>query len=306
MMNRTCSLKICILWFSFLLLFSCFQTQAEGNLSNEENQFSEYVDVELQGQLGNQLFQIAAAYAYSLDHHIPLVIPELAYKTRWNIKYNAERLFLDKIAHDSLPNPVFTWSEPTFQYSPIPQARQIKLFGYFQSEKYFKHRRTEILELFAPPAEIQQAIASEHPFFTSGALLVGVQIRDYRHEFPDGSYHPTFGRSYYEQAMGLFPEDAVFVVSSNNLPFARECTEGLSNHIIYLEDGDYIKDFYALSLCQSFIISNSSYGWWAAWLSESKNKKIIVPYLWFAPPYPDQMWKDLVFEDAVVIDAKPM
>jgi hypothetical protein len=296
--------RTCNPWILTFLVFFCMFSHVEANMSIQKDQFLEYVDVELQGQLGNQLFQIATAYAYSLDNRIPLVIPELAYKTKWNIKYNAKRLFLDKINHCKLPNPLFNWSEPIFQYSPIPQVRQIKLSGYFQSEKYFKHRRAEILELFAPPSDLEQAIAREYPFLTSDVLLVGVQIRDYRHEFPDGSHHPTFGRSYYEQAIRFFPEGAVFVVSSNNLPFAKECMDGLSNHIIYLESGDYIKDFYALSLCHSFIISNSSYGWWSAWLSKSKNKKIIVPYLWFAPPYPDQMWRDLVFEDAIVIDVK--
>ena len=32
-----------------------------------------------------------------------------------------------------------------------------------------------------------------------------------------------------------------------------------------------------MSRCKNFIIANSTYSWWAAWLSESKNKIILCP-----------------------------
>ncbi len=271
----------------------------------EENK-EKYVDVELMGQFGNQLFQIATAYAYSLDHEIPLVIPELAYKTQFNAKYNAERLFLHKIAHQALPAPAMTWTEPSYHYSPIPASDQIRLKGYFQCDKYFKHRRAELLEFFAPPPELQEQILKEHPYLTSDALFVAVQIRDYRAEYPDGAHHPTFGRSFYQEAVRHFPKDAIFVVTSNNMPFAKHCMNGLSDFLIFLDSGDYIKDFYTICLCKSFIISNSSFGWWASWLSQSENKKIIIPHLWFGPPYPDLMWQDMIPEAAIAIDVPPL
>jgi len=37
-----------------------------------------------------------------------------------------------------------------------------------------------------------------------------------------------------------------------------------------------------MSLCDHFIIGSSSYSWWAAWLSESKDKIIITPDKWFS------------------------
>ncbi|NGX26938.1 MAG: hypothetical protein K940chlam6_00865, partial [Chlamydiae bacterium] len=52
--------------------------------------------------------------------------------------------------------------------------------------------------------------------------------------------------------------------------------------------GDYIEDFYVLTFCKGFIISNSSFGWWAAWLSTFPDKKVIVPTPWFALPYKDK------------------
>jgi hypothetical protein len=254
-----------------------------------------YITVRLLGQFGNQLFEIAAAYAYSLDHDLLLTIPDLVTNSDDGIPHNAITVFLRNIASYSPESfPALTWKEPSFNYSPIPDADTLELIGYFQSEKYFAHRRKEVLELFAAPAGFNEQILAKYPFLNSKQLTVGVQLRDYRSYTPTGEYHPTMGRKYYAKALALFPTDAIFIVSSNNREFARECIEGLAKNIIYL-NADYLEEFYTLVLCKSFIISNSTFGWWAAWLSTAENKKVIAPDTWFSSPYNNKaMSKDLI------------
>lgn len=257
---------------------------------------SNAVSVRLEGQFGNQLFQIATAYAYALDHDLVLTVPDLVYKRKDNIPYNAKRLFLHKINSFPLEEPpLVIWKERHFNYKEIPPATSIELRGYFQSEKYFKHRRAEILELFKPPLELEMAILHKYPFLSSDRCTVGIQIRDYRKESPDGSFHPTLTRDYYEYAIQQFPLDSIFLVSSNNKTYAKSCMEGLCNHLIYLEGEDYIEEFYTLTFCRSFIISNSTFGWWAAWLSNKPYKTVLAPDIWFSPPFHNEsMRKDLI------------
>lgn len=285
------------------VLYICLIFSLTGRAEEKQSRQG-YVSIELSGQLGNQLFEIATAYAYALDHNLVLTVPDLIRKQRDNIPYNAKELFSSRInSYDPPWSFHQRWREPSFNYAPIPVGSDVELSGYFQSEKYFKHRREELLKLFAAPDGYNERILEKYPFLASDTLVVGVQVRDYRPERPTGAYHPTLNRSYYADAMASFPEDAVFMVSSNNIEYAKECTQGLSENIIYLSDScNYIEEFYTLVLCKSFVIANSSYGWWAAWLSISSNKTVVAPSSWFAPPYNNElMIQDLVPDEWIFV-----
>jgi hypothetical protein len=36
-----------------------------------------------------------------------------------------------------------------------------------------------------------------------------------------------------------------------------------------------------MTLCRHFVIANSSFSWWAAWLSDASNKLVMRPRRWF-------------------------
>ena len=56
-----------------------------------------------------------------------------------------------------------------------------------------------------------------------------------------------------------------------------------------------------MTQCTDYIIANSSYSWWGAWLSANENKKVIAPSKWFGVNNQDKNTKDLFPEDWIVL-----
>ncbi len=60
------------------------------------------------------------------------------------------------------------------------------------------------------------------------------------------------------------------------------------------ENTDNRVDLCLMSLCDDFIIANSTFSWWGAWLSSNQNKQIIAPSTWFGPNNSHLDTRDLI------------
>ena len=93
--------------------------------------------------------------------------------------------------------------------------------------------------------------------------------------------------NYYKKAILYFKKIEkipIFVIFSNDQNKANMILSSskISRYIFNIVKGDSdetISDFYLMQKFSNFIISNSSFSWWAAWLSQTKNKKVVCPGL---------------------------
>lgn len=231
----------------------------------------EYVVGSVFGQMGNCLFQVATASALAWDHGAEAYFPILAHTpTYCQHVFSRCKLFppSEEISSE--------WHEPEYRYHPILYQPKIKVYGYFQSQKYFAHHREKLLALLAPTHRDLHYIQKKYDWLLESPHTVGVQIRFYG---DDGQLFVQYGREYLQQAMAQFPPSSLFIVSSNNLTFAKENISG--PNVLFLEEEPFYIDFYLLSLCKNIIITNSTFGWWAAWLNQNPEKKVICPAIWF-------------------------
>jgi Glycosyl transferase family 11 len=172
------------------------------------------------------------------------------------------------------------------------------LVGYWQSEKYFADDADAIRRDFTlqePLSPYKQALADQVDDRT-----VAVQIRrtDYITHATTAKMIGALPLSYYERAAAEIAEIVTsprFLVISDD---PRWCEENLDlGHPTTIVErtpaGDH-EDMILLSMCRHFVIANSSFGWWGAWLSESPEKRVIAPRRWFADASIDA--RDLVPE----------
>ncbi len=231
-----------------------------------------YVSAKLIGRLGNNLFQVAAASALAWDNGAEAVFPELSSSSPY-----------ESVLRRCDPGPVerewVEWQEPSYAYSPISYQAGLRLGGYFQSERYFAHQRERISGLFAPAPEHRVTLRERYGELLANPATVAVAIRYYRDEDADGAIYPQYGEEYLERASAHFPPSSLYVVSSNNLEFALANLPPRMMNAVVLDDDDCV-EFYVLAGCRNAIITNSSFGWWAAWLNEHPGKRVVRPAAW--------------------------
>lgn len=241
----------------------------------------ESVSVQLMGGIGNNLFQIACAYAYSLKHNKELVLVNEKFGTTHNsletYKNNILRNinFVDKKDFNGFK----VYSEPFFNYTEIPFIEgDVLLQGYFQSELYFKEYEKEIRNLFSFPDELANSIKEKYSNLLShNTCFIHVRRGDYL-KFPDN--HPVQSINYYMKAIRQMPEDSLFTIFSDDIEFCKSMFPDISEKFTYIKGQNDWEDIMLMSLCNNGIIANSSFSWWGSWLNDSMDK-IIAPTQWF-------------------------
>lgn len=234
----------------------------------------------LAGGLGNQMFEIAAAASLSKDNNALLVInpnEHILPNQGRNINNYTSNIF-SRIALDNNPPLKTHYSWNKIYYKPIPYKPNMKLEGHYQSFKYFNHNRNYIQDLFSCPEKFKDEIYKKYsPRGMQFENITAIQVRrgDYV-KFPN--HHPLLHPDYYANAVKLAAAKYVWVFSDD----PNWCKENLHFDcpVQYIEDTDYI-ELYIISMCKNIIISNSSFGWWAAYLNCRSDAQIFVPSTWF-------------------------
>lgn len=229
----------------------------------------------LAGGLGNQMFEVAAAASLAKDNDALLIVnPNEHFLPNQgnNIKQYTPNIFR-KVALDSAPPLKVQYSWEKSFYKPIPFQPNMKLGGHYQSYKYFDHNRKYIRKLFRNQDVINELYTHYHG--TSWTTAIQVRRGDYV-KFPD--HHPMLPAEYYKKAAELTDCDQYYIFSDD----IEWCKENLKfdKPVQYIKDTDYC-ELYVIASCKNIIISNSSFGWWAAYLKNYDVGKIIAPANWY-------------------------
>lgn len=262
----------------------------------------------LMGGLGNQMFQIANAYAQSLENNIDCVfrpISQTPHQGKNTIEY-VSNIFrnLNFVTH---LNNYQTYYEPNWYYEKknISWITSIEFYGYYQSSKNFLGYNHEIKNLFSIDETTKNFLIKKYPnILLDDTLSLHVRRGDYK-KFPD--IHPSISKSYIKSALNKIGNYSNIFVFSDDKEWVIKNIE-LKN-ATFVEENDYI-ELWLMSLCKNNILSNSSFSWWGAFLNENKNKKVISPSMWFGPKGPknyfdifENEWQklDVVFNNGELI-----
>jgi len=230
------------------------------------------------------MFQVAATYALAKDNN-----DECAFDFEHSIlKYQGQRaiVYMDNVYMKLQPlskdfRPTIKYKEPRFSYLPILYRDGMVLDGYFQSAIYFDHRKSEIQDLFIKENVIDKLKNTYKDILVNS---VGVHVRrgDYNKFNGIHYYLPV---EYYDQALYEIEKNHQvdnIIVSSDDIGWCKKAFKH-PKAIFSVGLKDY-EDLYLQSLCTHNIISNSSFGWWGAYLNKNCDKVVVAPAKWFDNP----------------------
>lgn len=232
------------------------------------------------GELGNQLFQIAATIGYATLFNKEYIFPKW-FCVRSQLYYNQ---YLNTPLNDNLNIDTFTnfktYSETGLNYTPFVDQYfdNINLFGYFQCEKYFKHCSEFIKNIFSPNKDVESKI--HHLDFKNS---VSIQLRFYDRDYYDPSdvyISIEENIEFLKKSIDFFGKNKVYIVNTNNILKAKKLFAKYDN-FLYLDQFSNIEQFFIQTKCENNIITNSSFGWWGAYLNSSQDKLVCAPRKWF-------------------------
>jgi hypothetical protein len=274
--------------------------------------------IQLQGGLGNQMFQYAFARILAKRNSVPLKLDKSFFDTFSNEQEFTQRNFelgifenvctqaslkeIIKLTRLSFINKIKKkigfycksniYSEPSLDFHPeflsIKDPAYIK--GYFQSYKYLENQEDLIRETFSFPVESLDDRNKTLLSKLQSEIAISVHIRrgDYVTNTKTQQFHGNCSLEYYSKAILLLAskiEKFTLVFFSDDSQWVKEQFETLPYSKLFVDDNTEENswvDMFLMSSCTHNIIANSSFSWWAAWLNTQPNKIVIAPKKWYA------------------------
>ena len=269
------------------------------------------VGVKITAGLGNQMFQYAAGLALAKRLGVALVCDVSHYRRQrrqdrplgleqFGIAIDADRVPPYKpgrrlavalgLMHQRFRGASVLRQREGFDPAFLSAGAPTALVGYFQSWRYFSGYEASVRQTFdtgslstARTAALEAEIrAAEHP----GA--VHVRRGDYLVNPQASAYFGVLGRDYYlaarEALEARIPRPTYFLFSDDPERARTELTDWPGLRLVAGYSG--AEDLRLMSLCRHFVIANSTFSWWGAWLGAAPDKLVIGPQRWFGPDYP--------------------
>jgi len=261
------------------------------------------------GRLGNQLFQYAALKSLGLTKGYEVKIPDPAL-CEWHGQHCLLENFsleCDYVSEQDVNSIQYSYFEPDINryedLSDLPD--NTNLSGFFQSVKYFQTHEKQIKKEFKlkdqielPAAETLAKIKKDKKCEIVSLHVRRGDVTDGTNEKPinylgtNGSFESdsVFGR-YFGVAKNLFANKKVkFLVFSGGSRTGDDDTSDIEwcrknfvgDEFIFSDGKSALEDFALIKNCDHNITGHSTtFGWWAAYLNDNKNKIVCAPEYYF-------------------------
>jgi hypothetical protein len=270
-----------------------------------QKQRTSLIIVKINGGLGNQMFQYAAAKAVSLRNDTILKVDitefkkqkihngyrlnlfnideNIASKAEINTLKTSTNPFIRKLIRAGVLPRMKTWHSEKKGFktkvdTDIFSHKELYLDGLFQTQEYFAH----IKELLAKEFALKDALSVKAELYMrliKNSDSVSVHVR--RGDFINLGW--CLELDYYKEAVKFISDrhpTSSFFVFSDDVKWCKEHLTFIQNPTFVEGAKNEAEDLELMKNCRHNIIPNSTFGWWAAWLNQNSDKIVIAPKQW--------------------------
>ena len=263
----------------------------------------------LKGGLGNQMFQYAFARSLNLKYPTSKLYLEYSLLNQERsrklglIHYKiSKELFVCDNNIFRFNNPIYNWILFKFSSTPYYFERKVSDFdshissirhgifdGYWQSPRYFDKYKAILSEEFTP-LKLDRDISKQcDKIENCNSVAVHIRRTDYLQK-SNKSIYANCSKKYYSNCIKFICkvlEKPEFFVFSDDYNWVKknQIFDGLNYNFVSNKD---FEDIFLMSKCKHFIIANSTFSWWGAYLGEKPNSIILAPTNWFNPKFKSQ------------------
>jgi hypothetical protein len=246
------------------------------------------ITAELQGKLGNMMFEIAAIESMgersgllTAYPHVDKNIDDLAKPQACSSELNGKAyftLFKNFDWHKNLA--LNTYARNTvrvpFEFVPITPKDFTCYIGYFQSELYFP-QRDFILHLFEPADFIVKKLEPFRDIVGTNKAAIHVRRGDY---IKLNHIYNVLDMPYYAEAMRFLKGLGVseYLIFSNDTEWCQQNFKG--EQFTFIKE-DPFTELFLMGKCAHQVIANSAFSWWGAYLNNNPGRVVIAPGKWF-------------------------
>jgi hypothetical protein len=268
------------------------------------------------GGLGNQLFQIFATICYAIksNNEFKFLNVKILGGNGSTLRYTFWDTFLENLKPfltNSFPELALVRQEG-FEFKELPisllKNRNVCIYGYFQSHKFFEQQFSliyDLLDIDARKKNVLKKINDSFKESLTNSISIHFRLGDYKKE-KVSEKHPIMPPNYYIKSLKYILEIEIEIEKTNDskkvIYFCEEedikaveltiqqC-KNIFPQLIFIRAPNVLEDWEQLLLmseCKHHIIANSSFSWWGAYIGfanenkENNNKIVCYPSLWFA------------------------
>ena len=169
-------------------------------------------------------------------------------------------------------------------YHQIESSRCIDKFvsGNFENKNFFDEIRNKLINEFTPKYPPRKENSALYKTINEkNSVCVSIRRGDFVSNDTIRKVHYVCDKNYFQRSIQVIKEkvkEPCFILFSDDIKWAKDNIIIPGAKVFYESGNDPIWEKLRLMYsCKHFVLSNSSFSWWAQYLSTNENKIVVCP-----------------------------